>query len=79
MAELLLFDFTPSIASLLAVLTGPIRNSTVASTTTQSRNTLMLMRSHNPIHGVGRLAWTRGASQKVNTPNARSTTMLAIE
>ena len=39
----------------------------------------MLMRSHNPIHGVGRLAWTRGASQKVNAPNATRTTMLAME
>ena len=36
----------------------------------------MLMRSHNPIHGVGRLAWRRGASQKVNAPNATRTTML---
>jgi hypothetical protein len=33
----------------------------------------MLMRSHSPIHGVGRLAWTRGASQKVNAPNATRT------
>ena len=39
----------------------------------------MLMRSHNPIHGVGRLAPTRGASPKVNAPNATRTTMLATE
>jgi hypothetical protein len=38
----------------------------------------MLMRSHNPIHGVGRLAWTRGASQKVNAPNATRTTMVHL-
>ena len=58
---------------------GPGRHNTVASTTTHSRNTVMLMRSHNPIHGVGRLAPKRGASRNVNPPNARSTTMLAIE
>src|SRR6476469_1879370 len=58
---------------------GPPLNSTVASTATHSRNTLMLMRSHSPIHGVGRFAWTRGASQKVNAPNATRTTTLAME
>ena len=46
-----------------------------ASITTQSRNTLMLMRSHSPIHGVGRFACRRGASRNVNPPNARSTTI----
>ena len=35
----------------------------MASTTTQSRNTPMLMRSHTPIHGVGRFAAMPGASK----------------
>ena len=39
----------------------------------------MLMRSHSPIHGVGRFACRRGASKNVNPPNTRSTTIVAIE
>ena len=39
----------------------------------------MLMRFHNPMHGVGRLACSRGASRKVNRPNASSTTALPME
>ena len=35
----------------------------------------MLMRSHSPIHGVGRFACRRGASKNVNPPNTRSTTI----
>ena len=38
----------------------PVRSSTADSTTTHGRNTLMFVRSHNPIHGVGRLACRRG-------------------
>ena len=57
----------------------PTRSSAVAKTMTHTRKTLMLMRSHSPIHGVGRSAWSRGASEKVNAPNATRTTMLAME
>ena len=55
------------------------RNRTIASTTTQSRNTPMLMRSHSPIHGVGRFAATRGASRNVNAPNVTRITKVAME
>ena len=39
----------------------------------------MLMRSHSPIHGVGRFACRRGASRNVNPPNTSSTTIVTIE
>jgi hypothetical protein len=56
-----------------------VRDIAVVSTAIHSKNTLMLMRSHNPIQGVGRLACTRGAWKNVNTPNASNATTLAIE
>jgi hypothetical protein len=51
----------------------------MASTTTQNRKTPMLIRSHTPIHGVGRLAEIRGASNPVKAPNATRITMVAME
>jgi hypothetical protein len=38
-----------------------------------------LMRSHNPVHGVGRFAWTRAASMLVKTANAPTITIVANE
>jgi hypothetical protein len=57
----------------------PVRHSTVASTTTHSRNTLMLMRSHKPYPRRRQIRLQTGSLENVNPPNARSTTMLAIE
>ena len=54
-------------------------HSATASTTTHSRNTPMLMRSHTPTHGVGRLAATLGASSPVSAPNTARITMVAME
>ena len=45
-----------------------IRNSAMASATTQSTKAPMLMRSQTPIHGVGRFAAIRGASTPVKAP-----------
>ena len=50
--------------SAISPCTDPVRHTTVASTTTHSRNMLMLMRSHSPIHGVGRFVCKRGASTR---------------
>src|SRR5678809_1136634 len=55
------------------------RKRVVASTTTHSRNTPMLMRSQTPIHGVGRFAAMRGASRNVNVPNAARIARVASE
>src|SRR6185503_14101404 len=38
-----------------------------------------LMRSHTPSQGVGRLAATRGASQKVNAPKMKRIAIVAME
>jgi len=39
----------------------------IGEPTIQTRNTLMLMRSHSPIHGVARLVCSRGASKKISS------------
>ena len=55
------------------------RSSAIDSTTTQSNQTAMLIRSHTPTHGVGRFALIRGASNEVITPAATRISMLATE
>jgi hypothetical protein len=55
------------------------RKRAMASATTQSRETPMLMRSQTPTHGVGRFATIRGASNPLNAPNTTRSTMVAME
>lgn len=51
----------------------------MASTATQSMYAPILMRSHTPIHGVGRLASIPEACIPVKAPNATRTTIVAME
>jgi hypothetical protein len=48
-----------------------VRNRMTARTTTQTRKATMLTRSHSLAQGVGRFAWTRGASivERANRPH----------
>ncbi len=54
------------------------RNRAIANAAIHTRKTVMLMRSHRPINGVGRFVARFGASRNVNPPNTRSTTMLVM-
>lgn len=50
-----------------------------ATTTTHDMNTVVLMRSHTPAHGVGRFACIAGAYVPVHTPEANTTAIVTTE
>src|SRR5512140_227141 len=49
------------------------------STATQSSQATMLIRSHTPIYGVGRFAWSCGACIDVTTPAPTTITIVTME
>src|SRR5581483_7736435 len=51
----------------------------MASTAYQSMEPSTAMRSNTPIHGVGSLSATLGASKAFRAPNTRTATIVAIE
>lgn len=51
----------------------------MASTTTQSMNPKMPMRSVTPTHGVGRFAATRGSPKPAKAPNTMTARIVGVE